>query len=199
MIGIRPYYSKGAPIMTDGEIIALLNNRDETAVVAIKERFGGLCFRLASNILSDRRDAEECVSSVYFKLWSGIPPASPNDLTAYVAKTARNEALMRYRRNASKRNRAASVSLDELEECITGGSGTEEDLNAELLAKAVEEFIRVLPAEQRGVFMRRYWFFDSAKAIAGSFGLTEDRVNALLAKTRRQLRRYLIKEEYIYE
>lgn len=60
--------------MKDSEIIALLNNRDEAAVEALKDRFGGLCFSLASNILADRRDAEECVSSVLFKLWSSIPP-----------------------------------------------------------------------------------------------------------------------------
>ena len=56
-----------------------------------------------------------------------------------------------------------------------------------------------LPARQRGVFMRRYWFFDDAKTIAGLFGVTERRVNSLLAKTRKELRSYLIKEEFINE
>ena len=185
--------------MTDSEIIALLKERDETAVEAVKERFGGMCFRLASNILSDSRDAEECVSSVYFKLWSHIPPAEPEDLTAYVAKAARNEALMRYRANASKRSINVSASFEELESCLGVKESTEDVIEAESLAKAVEDFVRLLPAEQRVAFMRRYWFFDSAKAIAEMLGVTEKRVNTLLAKTRRQLRRYLIKEEYIYE
>ena len=185
--------------MTDSELIALLNQRDEAAIEAIRQRFGGLCMSLASNILKDRRDAEECVSSVYFKLWSGIPPAEPKDLTAYVAKAARNEALMRYRTNTAKRNFAVTVPLTELENCLSCGGGADEKLGAEALAKAVEGYVGRLPAVQRGVFMRRYWFFDSAKTIAGLYGLTEKRVNTLLAKTRRELRRYLIKEEYINE
>jgi len=185
--------------MTDSEIIALLNSRDETAVNALNARFGGLCFSLARNILSDRRDAEECVSTVFFKLWNGIPPASPKDLTAYVAKAARNEAMARYRSNSAVRNLAAAVPLEELETCLAGAWSTEESLEVKALAKAVEEFVRSLPAEQRGVFMRRYWFFDKAKTIAEQFGISEKRVNTLLAKTRRQLRNYLIKEEYINE
>lgn len=185
--------------MTDSEIIALLKERDETAVEAIKDRFDGMCFRLASNILSDRRDAEECVSSVYFKLWSHIPPAEPKDLTAYVAKTVRNEAMMRYRTNASKGSINVSASLEELENCLGAMDSMEDVLEAESLAKAVEGFVSLLPAEQRIAFMRRYWFFDSARAIAEMLGITEKRVNTLLAKTRRQIRRYLIKEEYINE
>lgn len=205
MIGVRPCKTKGRPkksikpSMKDSEIIALLNNRDEAAVEALKDRFGGLCFSLASNILADRRDAEECVSSVLFKLWSSIPPADPQDLTAYVAKTARNEALMRCRANSAKRNFAASVPLEELEACIAAGGGVEDELRAKELAGAVSVFLKGLPSEQRNVFMRRYWYFDSAKSIADRFGLSEARVNTLLQKTRRMLRRYLIKEEFINE
>lgn len=185
--------------MNDSEIITLFNSRDELALQAVDERFGGLCRSICSNILRDARDVEECVSNVYFKLWSGIPPADPRDLTAYVAKSARNEALMRYRANASQRNFAASVALEELEGVLAGSEDPEDGLRAKALAGAVESFVRRLPEEQRGVFMRRYWFFDSAKAIAETYGLTAKRVEVLLAKTRRQLRSYLIKEEFINE
>ena len=185
--------------MNDSEIIVLLNQRDESALAAIEARFGGLCHSIAANILADRRDSEECVSCVYYKLWSAIPPAEPKDLTAYVAKAARNEALMRYRSNSAKRNINASASLEELENCISGSDSAEDTATAGELAAAIGSFIKTLPARQRGVFMRRYWYFDSAKAIAGIYGITERRVNSLLAKTRRELRRYLIKEEYIYE
>ncbi len=185
--------------MTDAEIIAKLKSRDESALEALKARFGGLCMSLALNVLADRRDAEECVSSVYFRLWSSIPPAEPRDLTAYVAKAARNEALMKYRSNSAKGNPAVSVSLDELENCVADSGRAEDVLDSKELARAIGEYLKALPSEERGVFMRRYWFFDSAKAIAERFGTTEKRVNTLLAKTRRGLRRYLVKEEYINE
>lgn len=194
-----PYKKKGTALMNDHDILTLLKERDEIAIEALKERFDGMCFALASNILADRRDVEECVSTVYFKLWSHIPPAEPKNLTAYVAKTVRNEALMRYRANASKRSINVSSSLEELENCLGVRDNMEDVLEAESLAKAVEDYISLLPAEQRVSFMRRYWFFDSAKAIAESLGITVNRVNTLLVKTRRQIRRYLIKEEYINE
>ena len=185
--------------MTDSELIALLNNRDETAIEALEARFGGLCRSLASNILADERDVEECVSCVLFKLWSAIPPAAPRDLTAYVAKAVRNEALTRFRSQRAERGFTASVTLEELEDCLVGSESAEDGPAARAIAQAVEGFAAGLPAVQRGVFMRRYWFFDSAKAIAERFGLTEARVNKLLNKTRRDLKRYLVKEEYISE
>ena len=75
----------------------------------------------------------------------------------------------------------------------------EDELRAKELAGAVSVFLKGLPSEQRNVFMRRYWYFDSAKSIADRFGLSEARVNTLLQRTRRMLRRYLIKEEFINE
>ena len=185
--------------MTDDEIIALLNNRDESAIAALNERFGGLCHSLALNVLEDMRDAEECVSSVYFKLWLGFPQAKPTDLTAYIAKCVRNEALMRCRANSAQKRYAVLVPLVELENCLASTGNAEDELNAKALATAVDEFVARLPAVQRGVFMRRYWFFDSAKDIAARFGITENRVKVLLARTRRQLRSYLKREEYINE
>lgn len=185
--------------MEDSLIIELLNKRDEAAVSVLSEKYGGLCRSITSNLLSDSRDVEECVSSVLFRLWSSIPPAEPHDLTAYVAKAARNEALMRYRQNAAKRNFAASIPLEEIGDCLSGGADVEDELQAKALASAVERFVKTLPSEQRRIFMRRYWFFDSAKAIASLFGTNEKRINTILAKTRRQLRRYLVKEEFINE
>ncbi len=185
--------------MNDGRIIALFNKRDEAAVEAVRQKFGGLCRSLISNVLSDERDVEECLSSVYYKLWSSIPPASPKDLTAYVAKTARNEALSRYRANTAKRNLAVTVTLEELKNSLASNENAEDELDAKAIAKAVEGFVLRLPPLQRKVFMRRYWFFDSLNDIAKLSGVSEERVEQLLARTRRELRRYLIKEEYIYE
>lgn len=185
--------------MTDSELIALFNNRDEAALRAAEQRFGGLCRSVAANILADRRDVEECVSTVFFKLWSAIPPAEPRDLTAYVAKAARNEALSVYRACSAKRRFAVSVPLEELDACLAGALSADEEPTAKELARAIEAFLSRLPERQRGVFMRRYWFFDDAKTIAGLYGVTERRVNSLLARTRRELRAYLIKEEFINE
>ena len=53
--------------MTDQEILALFNRRDESAIDAVRTAYGKLCFAAARHILPDQRDAEECVSDAYLR------------------------------------------------------------------------------------------------------------------------------------
>ena len=76
--------------MDDSSIVALLESRDESAIPALMEKYGGLTRSLTGRILRDSRDAEECASDVFLRLWMSIPPAKPKNLAAYTAKTARN-------------------------------------------------------------------------------------------------------------
>lgn len=179
--------------MDDREIIALLNSRDERAVEALMSRFGGLCRTLIGNILRDERDVEECVSSVFMRLWSSIPPAEPANLTAYVAKAARNEALMRYRANKSRR----LSELKPIEELNGFLPPAEDEVTAIELRRVFNAFLAGLPAHKRKVFVRRYWYFDSISDIAKSFGMTESKVTSMLFRLRSQLGDQLKKEGLI--
>ena len=60
--------------MQDQQIIALLQKRDEKALLEIRQAYGGLCFQTAYRILGSREDAEECVSDMLIGVWNSIPP-----------------------------------------------------------------------------------------------------------------------------
>lgn len=173
--------------MSDEEIIGLLYHRDESAINALTERFGGLCLTLINGVLPDRRDAEECFSSVFMRIWSNIPPARPDNLTAYIAKIARNESLMLYRSNKSRRLDEL-VSFEELEASIPSVEGEAE---ARLTADLINEFLKEQPSLKRKVFMRRYWFADSISEISKRYGMSESAVVNMLYKLRRKLKTYL--------
>lgn len=177
--------------MTDEEIISLLHKRDESAVNSLTERFGGLCRTMIDGILSDRRDAEECFNSVFMRIWSNIPPAQPNNLTAYIAKIARNEALMLYRSNKSRRLDEL-VPFEELEGSIPS---VENEVEARHTAELINHFLKEQSSIKRSVFVRRYWFADSIPDISKHFGMTESAVVNLLYKLRKNLKTYLEREE----
>ena len=189
--GVRPYGERSSKV-EDARIIALLNERDEKAISVLMDKYGGLCRSLISGILKDRRDAEECLNTVFMKLWTSIPPARPNDLAAYIAKTARNEALMRYRRNKAARI-GSEVPIDELELFIPSGEIPGEDGG---LVSSIGEFLKKQPELHRYAFMRRYWFFDTVKEIAQKCGSSESRIASMLFRMRNALRKYLEKEGY---
>ena len=48
--------------MEDERIIELYWLRDEHAMAETARKYGAFCTAIAGNVLSDRRDAEECVN-----------------------------------------------------------------------------------------------------------------------------------------
>ena len=48
--------------MEDAQIVELFFHRSEEAVRALAETYGGVCRRLAVNVLKNDQDAEECVN-----------------------------------------------------------------------------------------------------------------------------------------
>lgn len=181
----------------DNDIIKLFIARDESAVAEVREKYGGLCYSIAYNVLHNEEDAEECVSDLYIALWNAVPPAVPINLKAYVCKVVRNISLLRLRYNeAGKRNSKLSVSLSEIENALEGSDDTASDLEAaeeEKAGKLISEFLRQQKSEQREVFIRRYWFMDSVKQIAADYSFSESKVKSMLARTRSKLKRYLKK------
>lgn len=104
--------------MDHKNIVKLLWQRSEQALIALADAFGLRLKRTAINILTNPQDAEEAVNDTYLALWNQIPPEQPDPLEGYVYMTGKNIALkmLRYR-NAQKRS-AYIVSLDELAQIL---------------------------------------------------------------------------------
>ena len=69
--------------MEDTKIIELFCERQEQAIVELSNKYGPACQKVASNILNDLRDIEECVNDAYLGAWNTIPPQIPNPLKGY--------------------------------------------------------------------------------------------------------------------
>ena len=182
--------------MDDLTIIKLLWDRAEQALDLLARRFGRRLMQTARNILGNHEDAEETVNDTYLAVWNTIPPQRPNPLAAFVYKIGRNLALKRYRSNtAARRDGTYDLSLDELAGCIPG-QALEETVEARELGRAIDGFLDTLSADNRNLFLRRYWFGDSVKDAARAFDLSENAAAVRLSRIRNQLKDYLIKEGY---
>lgn len=183
--------------MEDRSIIALLFARKEQAIAALSQRFGNRLRQLAANILSDRRDTQEVVSDTYLALWNTIPPQNPDPLEPYVYRVGKNLALKRLRENtAEKRRGNYDMSLEELEGCIPGQC-LEEAVSAKELGRAINRYLSTLSAENRRIFLRRYWYGDSVSLIARHYALTQNAISLRLSRMRDGLQAFLEKEELL--
>jgi len=182
--------------MDDSKIIDLYFKRSEDAIAMTSEKYGKYCYRIAYNILNDREDTAESVNDTYLGAWNAMPPQRPAYLSAFLGRITRNIALKRYReRTAKKRGGGeAAVSLEELRECIALSDTVERQVEERELVRLVDSFLRTLPDDERRVFIRRYWYFDSVSDIAKSFGYGLSKTKMMLLRTREKLAQRLKKE-----
>ena len=182
--------------MEDAAIVELYWQRQERAIAETKTKYGTYCHAIARRILNDALDAEECVNDTYLGAWNAMPPHRPASLGTFLGKITRNLSLKRWRaRSAAKRGSGeVALSLDELQECAGSRNDVEEQVEAEELARMIDTFLADLPADDRRMFVCRYWYFDAVGEIAERFGFTQSKVKMSLKRTRDKLATYLEKE-----
>lgn len=185
--------------MTDANIIRLLWERSESAILELAARFEQRLQATAMHILDSFPDAEEVVNDTYLAVWNAVPPKEPAPLSGFVYSIGRNLALKKRRSTtALKRRSTYDLSLEELEGCIPG-SALEAAVETRALGADIDRFLSTISRENRVIFLRRYWFGDGVKDIAKALGMSENTVSARLSRTRAGLRKYLIKEGYLDE
>ena len=181
--------------MRDNEIISLFEVRDEHAIEVLSDKYHPYCYKIAWNLLINKEDSEECLNDTWFSVWSRIPPARPLALAQFCGQITRNLSIDRLRKkHAGKRPdvHMADVlgEMDQLNIAYT----MDDQLAEKELLKVINDFLGNLKADDRDIFLRRYWFFDSVSAIAKRHVMSVGSVKMNLYRNRKKLLRVLEKE-----
>ncbi len=184
--------------MEDSIIVDLYLSRDETAIFHTAQKYGSKLRRIAYNILNNTSSAEECENDTYLEAWNRIPPNEPRTyLFAFLGKIIRHLAIDECRKNASRKRYAIFCELTkEMEQCIPGNNDVEGIFHADALSQSISSFLDSCSENQRNVFIRRYWYFDSISEICRRYGYSESKVKSILFRMREGLRDFLEKEGY---
>lgn len=184
--------------MNDNEIVELYLSRNEEAINQTAQKYGTRLRMIAQRILEDAETAKECENSAYFETWNSIPPYEPRDyLFAFVGRIIRHVALDVYKMNNRQKRHALYCELtQEMQECISGDNDTESEIEANCLSELINDFLKNCTEEQRNLFVRRYWYFDSITEIATAYGFTEGKVKTTLFRMRADLKKCLEKGGY---
>ena len=184
--------------MDDQRIVELYWSRAESAILETDKKYGAYLNSISYNILASREDAQECVNDTYHNAWNAIPPTRPSILSTFLGKITRRLSIDRWRRlNAEKRGGGElTLTLDELECCVSGSGSVENEIERQELKKLLSDFLDTLPVTERRVFLCRYWYMDSIQSIALQFGFSQSKVASMLHRTRAKLRTVLEKDGY---
>lgn len=181
--------------MEDGEIIGLYHQRNEKAIQESDRKYGGMCRRIAKNILYIREDAEECVNDTWYAAWNSMPPGRPQSLGAFLGRITRNLSISRWRSgHAKKRGGGMEILLSELDDCVPAADLVEQRISQKELARVLDAWLDSLPKEESVLFVRRYWYGDAVKILAAKKRCTPNQMAQQMLRLRKKLKRFLEQE-----
>ncbi len=184
--------------MDDKNIVELYFQRNEKAIHETSIKYGKYCYSIATGILNNNEDAEECVNDTYNQAWHCIPPHRPSNLAIFLGKITRRVSIdkLRYRSANKRGNGEIALVLDELQDCISSDASLEQEYEQRRLSAVMNFFVNSLPKTEQKVFICRYWYTDSIESICKQFGFSESKVKSMLHRTRKKLQIILEREGF---
>ncbi len=183
-------------LLTDEDILALFRSRDERALSETDRKYHALAHSVIRGILPDEGDREECINDAYLKLWNAIPPAEPQSLRAYLVQVVRRVALDRYgeQRRRGRVPAAMTLPVEDFADFLPApaGEGVDERVQAEALARLINDFLRGETRRRRFIFVEYCYLCTPVAAIAKTLGVSESAVYKELSRTKVALKQYLL-------
>lgn len=180
--------------MEDMQITALYWARDEAAIRESDAKYGRMLLGIAQGILVSREDSEETVNDTYGKAWDSMPPNRPAALGAYLGRITRNLSISRWRAARARKRGGGDALLSELAECLPAREDVAAQAEAAELAGFLGRWLHGLPPADRALFLRRYWYCESVKALAAECGVSQSAMAGRLYRLRQSLKTALEKE-----
>jgi RNA polymerase sigma-70 factor (ECF subfamily) len=179
--------------MQEAEIIELIKQRDEKGISLLETYYSPLMRYIVSPILNDKREQEECISEIIFKIWNNISSfnSQKGSFNAWITAISRNTALSR------ARNIKPCVSTEEIPTDLPSSDPTPEEAlmikeRQDLLIKALGQ----LSQTDRTIFYRKYYYMQSTAQIASEMSTTERAVEGKLYRIKKKLRKILGGDDY---
>lgn len=176
----------------DYELLERLKQRDQAALEEAIHRYAGYAAAVVKKTLGPvgaREDVEELTSDAFVALWQSADRLrDDSSLKYWLAVVARNGALKRMGRTHLEEALEENILLEEGEPLSDPAEQREE-------ARQVREAVDGLPSEDRDIFLRHYFWYQTVSQIARETGMNESTVKSRLKRGREKLRKKLVKED----
>lgn len=181
----------------DEIIIELYKKNPDKAIEYTEKKYGTLCRKLISNYLQNPEDTEECYNDFLLNMWKSIPNHPPDNLKAFSCKVARNHAIKKLEYNHSIKRNYPKTSFDELCDYISDVGNAEKEFDGKYLSEQINTFLFELPKIDRIVFIKRFFFGETVKAISKDVDIPSLKISNMLFKTKKKLRSFLNSSDLI--
>ena len=174
--------------LQDGELVALVAERDAGALEALYERYGRPAYALARRILADETLAQDVVQEVFLSLWRDAErfDARRGTVATYLLSMTHHRAVDAVRREEHLRRWRTSDELLELRP--DPGPGVEPQVQAGERRAQVRAALRDLPPAQREALALAYFGGYTQREVASLVGVPLGTVKTRMAAGMRKLK-----------
>jgi RNA polymerase sigma-70 factor (ECF subfamily) len=171
---------------TDEQLVALLNNSDESAFTEIYNRYWNKLFVVANHRLDG--EAQEIVQEIFYNLWKRRKTLQlTHTLSTYLAAAVKFEVINRLAAQ-KRRQRYLQYSTGRPE---PEQNFTQQQVDFDLLLEQLSTLVKALPDKCRLVYQLHREEGYSQKEIAAKLGIAYKTVEAHLSTALRKIRRGL--------
>ena len=174
--------------MTEQIMIKRIRARDPAGLEALMERYTSYVSSIVWNILCyhmQPEDAEEVVSDVFLAAWNQAEDLQSGKVKAWLAGVARNTARMKLREIGQE------LPLEEDILQLSEQAGPETALEKTEERFLVNWAVNDLPAQDREVFLRHYYYAQTVREISQEMKLNESTIKTKLRRGRAKLKETL--------
>lgn len=177
--------------MRDTELLGGLKRQDPDALEQLSTHYQSYVCTIISTMLQGTgtySDTEELCSDTFLAVWQHADAIAPGKLKAYLGTIARNKA-----KSWLRSRRELTMDLDTLEVPDDSLPLEEQAIRDELAAR-VRKAVDAMRPRDREIFLRHYYYMQTAETIGSVLGIPAATVRSRLARGREQLKKTLSKE-----
>lgn len=173
--------------VSDEQLLLAIRERDESAVAALYDRYGGLAFGLSFRILNDRNAAEEVVQDAFLSVWRHAVSfeVGRGSVRTWLLSIVHHRAIDRLRGTAGRARQDAP--LEDYEHALSVEDPWRE-VSLGVQRDVLQRSLNTLPREQRLVIEMAYFSGYTQQEIATTMDIPVGTVKGRLRIGLRKMR-----------
>lgn len=176
--------------MNDEELVYGIKRKNEFALNALVDQYGGLIKSIVSYHISDTY-RDECINDTLFSIWNNISKFNPrkNSLKNWIG------AICKYKCVDYKRKYYKEI-FAKIDETIPSSLTAESSILKQEIEDEINELLSSLPKRDREIFYRRYIDNETISEIANDMNISSSALYNRLSRGRRKLRKNTLRGDH---
>ena len=179
--------------MNDDRLLRQMQRGQQEALEALMEKYRRYVYTVVANVLggsANPYDAEELTADTFYAVWDHADRIRPGGLKGYLGAAARNRA-----KDFLRGRRELPMDLDTVE-LSEQAESPEDSAIREERARAVKKALSRMRPRDREIFLRYYYYLQTAEEIAGRLDMPAATVRSRLSRGRKKLKEILSQEGF---